>query len=121
MKTYLMLLATIVALSISYYFAIALPANNRSQLDFEREKYRNEQAELKAKKLAQAEEAQTKEWMLSSCLANADKSYTNDVARNGTKDGKKDSTVYTMDTRVAGMLDKRRIDALAECHKQFGP
>src|SRR5216683_7979960 len=95
MKTYLMVLATVVALSISYYFVVALPANNRSHLDFEKEKYRNEQAEMKARKLAQAEEAQTKEWMLTSCLARADKSYTNDVARNGTKDGK-NSTVYTM-------------------------
>jgi hypothetical protein len=73
---------------------------------------------MKAKKLAQAEEAQTKEWMLSSCLANADKSYTDDVARNGTKNAR---SGYMVDRRIAAILDKRRAEAAAEWHKQFGP
>ena len=118
MKTYLMLLATIVALSISYYFAVALPANNRAHLDFEREKYNNEQAEMKARRLAQAEEAQTKQQMLSSCLALTEQNYADDVARNGTKHGQRG---YSVDTRLVAILDKRRVEAIAECHKRFGP
>jgi len=112
-----MFLATIVALSVSYYFGFALPANNRARLDFEREKYNNEQAEMKAGRLARAEEAQTKQQMLSSCLARAAQNYDADVALNGAKDGQRG---YSVDTRVAAVLDKRRAEAIAECHKQFG-
>lgn len=117
MKMYLLLLATIVALSISYYFAVALPANNRAHLDFEREKYNNEQTEMKARRLAQAEETQEKHRMLSSCLARATQSYEDAVASNGTKSGQ---LSYSVDARIAGMLDKRRAEAVAECHQQFG-
>jgi len=116
-KPYLLLLATIVALSISYYFVVALPANNRARLDFEKEKYRNEQAELQAKKLAEAEERNRNSAWLSSCLASADKTHDRELALNGTKHG--DS--YSVDSRIVAVIAKRRLDAIAECHKQFGP
>ena len=118
MKTYLMVLATVVALSISYYFVVALPANNRSHLDFEKEKYRNEQAEMKAKNLAQAEEVRTRQSMLSGCLVEAGKNYDNLIARNGTKSA---MGGYSVDTRILAILGKQRAEAVAECHKQFGP
>src|ERR1700719_1367582 len=49
MKVLMGLLATILSLSVSYYFAVALPTHNRATLDFEREKYRASQQEKKAK------------------------------------------------------------------------
>ena len=116
MKLYLMLLATIVALSVSYYFAIALPANNKARLEFEKEKYRNEQAALKAKEVAQEQEQQRSRLGLASCLAEADRAYYHDVALNGTRNG----TVYSVDQKIAAVIAKRRTDAQAECHRQFG-
>jgi len=116
MKTYLMLLATIVALSISYYFVVALPANNRARLDFEKEKYRNEQAEMKANKLAEAEKRDRNGVLLYACLTSADKTYDHELALNGIKNG----TIYSVDSRKAAVISKRRVDAVAECHQQFG-
>ena len=80
-------------------------------------KYRNEQAEMKAQKLAQAEEARTRQSMLSGCLTRAAQNYDYEVSRNGTKN----ASGYSVDTRLVAILDKRRVDAVAECHKQFGP
>ena len=70
-RNLLLIRAIVLVGSISYYFAIALPAHNRRLLEFEREKY---QGELAAKEAARVDAA-VREQMLEQCSAAAENAY----------------------------------------------
>jgi len=116
MKAFFGILATILTMSIAYYFAVALPAHNKAVLDFEKEKYRNEQAAMKAKEQKELEETAIGKLKLSTCLAKADHQYQIDVESNGTRNAKGGFSVPT-DTVV--VLDRRHAAAVSECHRSY--
>jgi hypothetical protein len=109
-------LATILTLSIAYYFALALPAHNKALLDFEKEKYRNDQAAMNAKEQKELEETAMRKLRLSTCLAKADQQYQIDVESNGTRNGKGG---FSVPTDTVAVLDRRHAAAVSECHRSY--
>ncbi len=84
----------VVGLAIAYYFAIAIPAQNQAKLDFEKQKYQDEQ---KAKQYDLDEAALQKSLNktgLNLCLAAADESYWSYMKLNGTE--KADGTINAL-------------------------
>lgn len=116
-KLGILLVLLIPALAISYYFGIALPANERAKLQFEKDKYAAEQAA----KSAQNEERESARIQLQSCLDSADTEYWSYIKLNGTLVKGKEGTegAYSTPTFVLETADKRKQNALAECHRQY--
>jgi hypothetical protein len=105
------------ALAIAYYFAIALPENQRANLAFEKQKYadqqkREQEAVKKSEELAEENKAS-----LSTCLYLAEQQSLADVTRNGkpARDG-----LYSVELSVGNAIQRRKEHAVAECHRQFG-
>lgn len=116
MKVLLGVLATILALSVSYYFAVELPAHNRAVLDFEREKYRTSQQEKKAKEAEETNLRRSADEDLLYCTAAAETAYTNEVKANGTPGAR---GTYTVPTATITVIQQKRTQALNECQKEF--
>jgi hypothetical protein len=116
MKILLGLLATILTLSLSYYFVMALPAHNRAVLDFEREKYRIEQQETKAKAQEQKQRDNDADEKLQRCIALADINYSSNLRSNGTRNS---SGGYSVPTEVLTVIDRQKTQALSECQKEY--
>ena len=118
-RNILLILAVVLVGSISYYFAIALPTHNRRMLEFEREKYEREEAA----RAQQAESAQADTWyreqMLQTCTARAEKDYWETIKGNSKPAPGKPGYLSTP-THVLDSAQKRKADALAECHRQYG-
>jgi hypothetical protein len=87
LKVRMGLLATIVALSASYYFAVALPAHNRATLDFEREKYYAAQQEKKAKEEEQEKLQVAADTQQLDCAVKVEMAYQKTLKSNGKPDG----------------------------------
>jgi hypothetical protein len=125
-RNFLLGLATIVCLSIAYYFLIALPAHNRGILQLEREKFEaaqkakaEEEFEKKKKEDYEKMEAEGKDYFLGSCLQVAEETYTNYIKLNGTPvPGKPD--IYDAPMRIWDTAQKNRKDAYDECYRKWG-
>jgi len=126
-RNYILLLMTIIALSIAYYFFIALPHHNSSMLQLERDKFKatqdaktKEEQEKERKELLASQEAESKKLMLAGCLNAADQSYWEYIKLNGTPvKGKKG--VYTAPQYIWEMANKQKKEAIDECYREWNP
>lgn len=115
----------VVAASVSYYYAVALPRHNREALDFEREKYAAQVAESDRKRKEAEEKAKwekdemaANQFLLNDCLKQADDAYWSYMRLNGEevegKPGVITAKQYIWDT--AAKDKKRRQD---ECYRLY--
>jgi hypothetical protein len=110
---YLLALATILALSIAYYYAIALPAQDRAKMQLEREKFQAQQT-----RLAQEESDKlTRGVMLQKCMEEAETEYWLYMSLNGKKDPKTGATFAQQNVWDAAQRDKEA--KLEECYKRY--
>jgi hypothetical protein len=105
------------ALAIAYYFAIALPENQRASLAFEKQKYADQQKREREQAQKKEEDAQARRSSLSTCLYLAEQESLADVTRNGkpARNG-----LYSVEVSVGNAIQRRKEHAIAECHRQFG-
>lgn len=108
------------AISVSYYFLVSLPASNRQRLQFEKETAAAAKTERDNKEEAAAQEARDRQVSFEQCAAEADMAYQSYVKLNGSEVPGKPGT-YSASTLIFNNADKRKADALAECHRQFDP
>lgn len=125
-SNYLLALATILVLSIAYYFVIALPAHDHAKLALEREKFQVQQreaAEKKATAEAEKKAAEAKElsnsFLLDECTKEADNLYWEYVKLNGGKEDLKRPGIYTASRYVWEQAEKNKKAALDECYKKY--
>jgi hypothetical protein len=119
MKRAILLLSTVLVLSISYYFVIALPANQRARLEFDRQKYRDEQMEKTDEKLRADFKAQVYEKSLLDCLTQAKKAADDKLQLNGTPvDGHPGA--YSAPEYVMNAIQRELSTATQECHRLYG-
>jgi mannitol-specific phosphotransferase system IIBC component len=81
---WLLILATILTLSIAYYFLIALPKANEQRLAFEKQKYQEQKAKEEAKEQAEKEAKASNDMLLAACLQDAQTSRLEFLRLNGT-------------------------------------
>jgi len=110
--------ASLVALSVSYYFSFSLPASNRERLQFEKDSAAAAKAERDGKEAAASQAAQDREGSFQLCSAAADVEYSSYVQLNGKEIPGKPGT-YSAPSFVWSTAEKRKADALAECHRQY--
>jgi hypothetical protein len=125
LKTILIVAAVIAFLAIAYYFVIALPAQNKAKLQFERDKFEQELKEKSAKeqeerqkenqRAFEKENAQTK---YQGCLLDAENHYNRGLEMNGTPTpGKKGE--YTLPRDMLQHLDERQRQEEAGCRSEY--
>jgi uncharacterized protein (DUF3084 family) len=105
-------------LAVSYYFFVSLPASNRDRLQFEKDTAAAAKAERDSKEAAALQAKQERETSFQACSAEADMAYQSYVKLNGKEIPGKPGT-YSAATSVWSTADKRKADALAECHRQY--
>jgi hypothetical protein len=118
-RTYLVALIAILTLAIAYYFVIALPANERAKLEFEREKFRALQSEKATREEDEKSQAELNQRLREACLDDAEKDYWDYVKLNGKPVPGKEGT-YTASTFIWDAAAKRKKDAIAECQVRYG-
>lgn len=82
-RNFLLTLATLLALAISYYFVLALPSAERARLDFERMKYNNLKQEEIEKELKAQHDAESGALRIRLCQTEATKAYDSELKLNG--------------------------------------
>jgi hypothetical protein len=119
MKIAILLLSTVLVLSISYYFVVALPANQRARLEFDQQKYQDEQKEKAAQKMRADVERQANEMSLVDCLDLAQKASNKTLELNGTAvEGHPGA--YNAPERVFDNMRRDLAAATQECHRLYG-
>lgn len=118
-KLYLGILATILVLSVSYYFIIALPRFNQQKIAIEQLKMKKQEEE----KITQAREIEDRErqrkFQLDNCVQEADTKYWDFVKLNGhLKPGTTD--VYLAPQWVFDHAEGIKKNALEECYREYG-
>lgn len=115
----------IAALSICYYFAIALPNHNQALLELEREKFKASQQDkqntAREKQLREEQaknDAMYREVQLTICASDAESNYWNYVKLNGKAVPGKNG-VYTASSYIWDIAEQRKRAALDECHRQW--
>jgi hypothetical protein len=107
----------IAALSVSYYFAIALPQHNRDLLEFEKEKYKAQQLKEAANEKELKEEQSVRGRKLQMCIDRANLQFDAGLKNNGTPSR---TGGYNVPIEVANSLQRSKELSIAECHKLFG-
>lgn len=107
------IIASIITLSIAYYFVIALPQYNQNKIDLQQQEFNAEQEEKE--KEAQAE--RSRKVLLNLCLADARDKYWSYVKLNGTDlgDGKYNAYKWVWDEAA-----KRQKSAEDTCKLKYG-
>jgi hypothetical protein len=109
----------IVALAVSYYyFLVSLPASNRERLQFEKDRAEAARVERDKKEEDAKQAIEDRKMSFATCETDADTTYWNYVKLNGKEVPGKLGT-YSAPTFIWTAADKRKADALAECHRQF--
>lgn len=116
----LSLSVAIVALTVSHYYFVSLPASNRARLQFEKDRATAAKAERESEKEALAQASQQRDLSFQSCSSEAQSSYWSYVKLNGREIPGKPGT-YTAPVVVWNIADKRKAEELAECHRQYDP
>jgi len=116
MKVLIGVLATVLTLAVSYYFALALPAHNRAVLDFEREKYRTAQQEKKAKEDEERSLRDSADQEFRGCTADAERVYSSSLKSNGAPNG---HGSYSVSTASLTVIERQKTEALNECQRQY--
>jgi len=116
MKALIGLLAAVLTFSVSYYFAIALPAHNRATLDFEREKYRTAQQEKKSEEDEKTRIRESAKQELFSCTMLAEDAYSKVLKANGTPSV---HGTYNIPTANLTVIDRQKAQAVGECQREY--
>jgi hypothetical protein len=103
---------------VSYYYLVSLPASNLQRLQFEKDAAAAAKAERDSKEEDVAQAARDRAISFDSCSADADTEYWSYVKLNGKEIAGKRGA-YTAPVLVWNMADKRKAEALAECHRQY--
>jgi hypothetical protein len=117
-KNILALSVCAVALAISYYFSFALPASNRERLQFEKERADATKSERDKREETAKQVTDERKQSFQNCELEADTSYWQYVKLNGKAVVGK-LGVYNAPMFVWNLAEKNKINALAECHRQF--
>jgi hypothetical protein len=125
MRTILGVAGAIALLAIAYYFAVALPEQNRANLQLERDKFNHELEEKKAKALEEAqkesqrafgrENAQTE---YDGCLEVVTKKFNRDLELNGTPIPGKPGT-YNAPSAIMNEIQKQEAENKEACRRQY--
>jgi hypothetical protein len=102
------------ALAVSYYFVVVLPSNERAKLQLEKDKYEAEKKE----RAEREEQKKDNDILFGSCTVDADSAYWSYVKLNGKPVPGKAGT-YSAPMHIWDAAEKRKSNALAECHKEF--
>jgi hypothetical protein len=116
MKAILLALVAVLALSIAYYFAIALPSYNNSRLALEQQKYADEQRRMKEQEEGKKAAELEREMSLQGCLDDADKSYWTYVKLNGTDKG---GGTYTAARSTWDVAEKNKQTEIENCYRRY--
>ena len=119
-KNILALSVAIVALTVSHYYLVSLPASNRARLQFEKDTAAAAKAERDSREEAALQASQELERSFQSCASDADESYWSYVKLNGREIPGKPGG-YTAPMYVWNAANKQKAEALAECHRQYDP
>jgi len=119
-KNILALSVAIVALTVSHYCLVSLPASNRARLQFEKDTAATAKAERDSKEEALTQASQERDLSFQNCSSEAESSYWSYVKLNGREIPGKPGT-YTAPMYVWNAANKQKADALAECHRQSDP
>jgi len=126
-RNFLLALATVLVLSVAYYFVIALPAHNGSMLELERERFQKgqeakakEEYVIMVKQISEKVEAEAKERMLNICFESAGELFWDFIRVNGTE-VKNKKGVYIAPPYVWQIAQIKRKDVVDECHRKWGP
>lgn len=117
-KNLVALSAGLVALAVSYYFLVSLPASNRERFQFEKDKAEAAQMERDKKEEAAKQAVEDRRLAFQGCESDATTTYWEYVKLNG-KAAPGKPGIYTAPMFVWNTADKRKADALAECHRQY--
>jgi hypothetical protein len=117
-RVFLLFLATILAMSISYYFVVALPNADKQRLAFEQQKYRDSQKEKVAKEAEEKDKQDFQKAMVSACKGDAETSYLSYVKLNGQPVPGQPGT-YTAAQAVWDYADRRKTAMINECYRQY--
>jgi hypothetical protein len=115
-KALLLLILLIPAIGVTYYFAVALPAHNKATLEFEKQKYADQQAKAEREATQKKKTDEEQRWHLDICLAAAEEHFTADVRSNGTRTG---NGGYSVPTAVMTQIQRKKDSEIAECHRQY--
>ena len=117
-RNWLLFILALPAFALAYYFAVALPENQKARLDFDRERYQTEKKEQVEREAKLKEERDNKQIFFDACVADAVTAYWSYVKLNGEPvKGKPDT--YNAPTTVWDTADKRKTNAIAECHRLY--
>jgi hypothetical protein len=115
MKGLLSLLASVVALSVAYYYSISLPAHNRAVLDFEKQKYRDAQLRAEREEAQKRETAERRRDQLDTCLARVEDEYNTAIRENASS---RTRTGFQLDARVYQAIQRRQEQNRRDCYRQ---
>jgi hypothetical protein len=125
MRTILGIAGAIALLAIAYYFAVALPEENRARLQLERDKFNQQLEEKKAKEaeqtLKESQRAIGKENAQSeyeACVQDATKKFNRDLALNGTPVPGKPGT-YSAPSAIMNQIEKGEAEKKETCRMQY--
>jgi len=115
-----LLLASLVlpCISVSYYFAIALPESSRARLQFEHETAEAARLEKEAEEQAVARSVDERKSAFRQCEIEVEDSYLGYVKLNGKPVPGKPG-IYSASIAIWGEADKKKAQALAECHRRY--
>ena len=125
MQTIIGIAGAIALLAIAYYFAVALPEQNRARLQLERDKFNQELEQRKTKEDEEArkesqrsigkESAQTE---YDTCLEDARKKFNRDLELNGKPVSGKPGT-YTAPSTIMNEIEKQQSGNIEACRRQY--
>jgi hypothetical protein len=106
----------IAALSIAYYFAIALPRIQQQRLAFEQQKYATEQKQRAEDIEAKKQAADKAVFALTMCLQAAQDEYNNSLRQNGTR---VNAQTYSVPITAGQAALQKMNAAKEECHRLY--
>jgi len=125
MRTILGVAGAIALLAVAYYFAVALPEQNKAKLQFERDKFNQELEEKRAKKEEEAQKEnqrvfgkQNAQREYDGCLEDATKKFNSDLELNGTPVPGKPGT-YNAPSAIMNEIEKRVAENKETCRRQY--
>jgi hypothetical protein len=125
MRTVLGVAGAIALLAIAYYFAVALPEQNKAKLQFERDKFNQEVAGKKARTEEEAQKEsqrvfgkQNAQSEYDGCLEDARKKFNRDLELNGTPVPGEPGT-YNAPSAIMNEIEKRQAENKEACRRQY--
>jgi hypothetical protein len=118
-KATALLILLVPALAVSYYFAIALPENERARLAFEKSKYEDDKAEKQKREAREGIQATDRKYAFERCVRQAEARYQQYLELNGKTTPEKPNAILTPH-HITDRADKHKKDDVEECHRLHG-